>query len=228
MKKVFIKTLSLIIVCCIIYSNLSLMASATSIDSGTANTNVTGNEIIQSALESKGINVIITSDNKIMLAKIDPESIEHANKILQSEQASTAGTSASMSMSTSTSYPTSWTHMGNYDVYSSKKLTCATKTAFSAALTNFLTGKTPSVQGIIASAVAAYGTYWFVNSSTEDVYYLAQYYYREMGPGFFDSNGTFIGDYQIKKFDRTTKNSNYTGGQVVTRIESSTIIEPWF
>ena len=104
----------------------------------------------------------------------------------------------------------------------------ASRTAFATGLTALLTGKTPNPKVAIVAAVAAYGTYFFVNADEEDIYVKIDYYYREVGPGRFDSAGTFIGDYEIKKTTRVTKNSNYTGGTLNTQVESSTILEPWF
>ena len=50
-----------------------------------------------------------------------------------------------------------------------------------------------------------------------------------MGPGHFDMNGNYIGDYEIKKVSRATKDSSYaTGGRVDTDIRDSSIISPWF
>jgi hypothetical protein len=67
-----------------------------------------------------------------------------------------------------------------------------------------------------------------VNSNTEDLYTFIYYYYRELGPGFFDSNGTFIGDYEIRKEMRVTKNSDGSGGEYGRDDRKSPIVEPWF
>lgn len=104
----------------------------------------------------------------------------------------------------------------------------ATRSAFSAELTTWISTKVSDPKIIVTAAVAAFGTYWFVNIEEEDVYYFAQYYYRETGPGRFDINGNFLGDYEIKKVERTTKNSNNTGGQTTTTIKKSTIISAFF
>ncbi|MFD0960454.1 hypothetical protein [Paenibacillus chungangensis] len=81
---------------------------------------------------------------------------------------------------------------------------------------------------VLAVAVGGYAVYYFINDETEDLYTFIKYYYRELGEGFFDHNGTFIGDYEIKKEIRVTANSDGTGGNVSTDERESSIIEPWF
>ncbi|MBY0147734.1 hypothetical protein [Neobacillus niacini] len=88
-----------------------------------------------------------------------------------------------------------------------------------------ITSKWNEITGV---AVGAFGTYYFVNAGTENIYTFTKYYYREEGPGFFDSNGTYYGNYKIKKTHRTTKSAGGTGGQLSTFYKNSTIIEPWF
>lgn len=50
------------------------------------------------------------------------------------------------------------------------------------------------------------------------------HYYRTLGPGYFDSNGNHIGDYELKRVDRTTKSSDHTGGQSTTKYQKSTMV----
>jgi hypothetical protein len=41
-------------------------------------------------------------------------------------------------------------------------------------------------------------------------------------------NGNFLGDYEIKKEMRVTKNSDGTGGSTGNDIRKSTVVDPWF
>lgn len=163
-------------------------------------------------LKELGVETYINEDGVITLKNVTPQEIKKANYLL----------------SMKTSYPTSWVHNGVYDIYSSKKLRAATKTAFSTVLTTWLSGTTLAPQQAIAVFVASFGTYFFVNSDVEDEYFSVKYYYREMGPGYFDINGNHYGDYEIKKVSRLTLNSNYTGGKTYTQIKESTVTEPTF
>ena len=133
----------------------------------------------------------------------------------------------SMSISSST-YPTEWVYMPQYDRVFSKKFYKATKTAFAAMISQWLTGKTANAYVLATSAALAFGTYYFVNSDEEDVYTFIWYYDRELGPGKFGDTGYFMGDYQFRKVERITKSPSGTGGQVTQRYENSTIIEPFF
>ena len=95
-------------------------------------------------------------------------------------------------------------------------------------MTAVVVGKVYDPRAIGATAAAAYISYWFVNSDVSNVYYFGKYYYRQIGPGRFDSNGNFIGDYEIKQVMRTTKNKKNSGGQVNTKIVKSTVPYPTF
>lgn len=154
--------------------------------------------------EEKGINVFMTKDGQIKLTDTSTNNIQKANQILASARAA---------------YPTEWVSMPQYSVYTSKHFKAATATALSTLLTAWL-GTTTSIARLIAIFVTGYGTTCFILSDEDDIYYSKTYSYREVGPGKFDSAGTFIGDYQIARVDRTTTNSNYTGGEFVEDIGS--------
>lgn len=171
------------------------------------------NKVIVDQLKAMDIDAVVTSDNQVKLANIDPKAVEKANEMLQAQAAS---------------YPTSWVEMPQYRVATSKHFQVATKLAFAAALEEWIFHFNPNPYLIVGKAAAAFGTYYFVFGDTETVYYFKNYWYREIGPGWFDWNGTFYGEYEILRVERTTLNSDNTGGQVDTRIEQSTIIDPWF
>lgn len=164
------------------------------------------------SFEEKGISVVMSSDGKIRLANPTAENISNANQALAKAKSS---------------YPTEWVHMPLYDVYKSKHLRAATASAFASALTALLSGTLAS-QVIINIAVANFGITYFVNSDEEDIYCFIKYYYRELGPGSFDMIGNFMGDYEIKKVERITKNSNGTGGDVNTDYQESTTLNAVF
>jgi len=172
-------------------------------------------------LRSSGIDVIKSQDGEIQLVDTSAESIARANSKLENNLELRSFRAAS-------SYPTAWVHEPLYDVETSKKFQKATKSAFAAAFFAWVGAETLNPKAIAKAAAAAYATYYFVESDEEDIYLQIKYYYRETGPGRFDYNGNFMGDYQIKKVARTTLNSDYTGGQVTTTIKDSTIIEPFF
>ncbi len=154
----------------------------------------------------------MTQDGQIRLLNPSPENIAKANKNLESM---------------ATSYPTQWVPMPQYDVYSSKRLRAASKGAFEALLLGWIGGASSTAR-LIALVVAGYGFEYFNNVDEENLYYSTKYSYREVGPGRFDSIGNFMGDYQLSKVERVTKNSNYTGGDFEETIQYSTTLYPSF
>ncbi len=126
------------------------------------------------------------------------------------------------------SYPTAWVPIIQYDVATSNVFVKATKTAFAAAVGGFLTGTCSNAYSVAATAAVAFGTYYFVESDTERVYYFHTYQWREIGPPSYDYNGNVIPQYEIQKTQRTTKNSNATGGQVTVTSQYGSILTPWF
>lgn len=162
-------------------------------------------------LEKNNIQVIVTKDNKIALENNDEETIKIANEILDASKSS---------------YPGPWVKMNNYSYSTSKKFRAATKTAFASVLEAWIVEKVYLPSTLAARAAAAFGTYYFVSTDEENVYYFKEYHYRELSAGYFDSLGNFIGDYQIRKTERTTRSSNGTGGQTYIQYEYSSIVTP--
>ncbi|OME82217.1 hypothetical protein BK120_16290 [Paenibacillus sp. FSL A5-0031] len=214
MKKFYILFLSI----CIAVTCIIPMASAAE-----AKTEAppTVNERVVNILKENNIDFQIV-DGNIKLNQTSTEVITAVNNLLSSQSQLNRGSIAA------TAYPTPYTHMPLYNITKSKKFTAATKTAFGAAFTAWAKNIFSPWQEIAGVAVGGFAVYYFVNSETEDLYTFIKYYYRELGAGFFDMNGTFIGDYQIKKEIRVTKNSNGTGGSTGTDERASSIIEPWF
>lgn len=173
------------------------------------------NERVMKVLKDNNIGFKVVNGS-IQLDQPTPDAVTKANNLLNSR------------FQLATNYPTPWVHMKNYDIVGSKKFKAATKTAFIAVFTAWAKNITTSWQELVGVAVAGYAGYYFINTETEDLYTIIQYNYREWGPGRFDHNGTFIGDYEILKEMRVTKNSDRTGGSYGTDARRSTIIEPWF
>ena len=146
---------------------------------------------------------------------------------------STSSFSNNVEVQVQKTYPTSWVYMANYSYDTSAKLKKATKAIVVASIVALFPFKSESfaafadkVAGIVLGAA---GTQFFVNSDTQDTYYFVKYYYRETGPGRYDSIGNFLGDYEIMKtvscfadYDLT----KFISSQTTTK--QSTILEPWF
>ena len=164
--------------------------------------------VVIESFETKNIDVVMNKNGDVTLVNPTAENIAKANQAL---------------LMTATSYPTEWVHMPWNDVYTSKRINAATKSAFATALTAWLSG-VKAATTLINIAVAAFGVDYFVDDDTEDMYYSTIYHYRELGPGSFDSIGNFIGDYQIKRTERITNNSSYTGGDVETSYKNTTTL----
>ncbi len=126
------------------------------------------------------------------------------------------------------SYPGPWVKMNNYSYSTSKKFRAATKTAFATVLESWIVERVYLPSTLAARAAAAFGTYYFVATDEENVYYFKEYHYRELSAGYFDSLGNFIGDYQIRKTERTTRSSGGTGGQTYVQYKYSSIVTPTF
>ncbi|HHW38088.1 MAG TPA: hypothetical protein GXX18_12770 [Bacillales bacterium] len=176
-------------------------------------------------MEENDIDFYIEDGYIIKLNKPTSELIDHVNVLLTKRNFESQSGITSLAAVT---YPTSWVYMRNYDRTTSNKFTKATKTAFVAALTAWLTGATGGAATLAKAAGAGFGGYYFIESDVEDVYHHMRYSYRELGPGRFTDTGSFMGDYEIKKVDRATKSSTDTGGDIVTRYYKSTIIEPFY
>ncbi|MEZ2661561.1 hypothetical protein [Aneurinibacillus aneurinilyticus] len=180
------------------------------------------NEKVISILEKNNIDFQII-DGNLKLNETSPEAITKVNQLL-SQQSQTNG-----NVSLAATYPTAYVHMRGYDINTSKKFRAATKTALGAAVTEWAKSKgLASPYQIGVAAAAGFGLYYFIRADEENLYFAIKYYYRELGPGRFDGNGNFIGDYEIKKETRVTKNSDYTGGSVTPDVRRSTILEPTF
>ncbi len=107
-------------------------------------------------------------------------------------------------------YPTEWTQRFDATQYSSAKLKKASKAILAAAIIAAF-GKTGLTSETFAKTIAsALLSNFYVNSETQDVYYSYEVYYRELGPGKFDSIGNFLGDYQIKVVETTYSNVGMT------------------
>lgn len=209
---------------CFLFSSIFVMLSAitafASADSTPSNNYSAQSEInnhLISLLANNGIQASVI-DNQVVLDDIS--NVNKANKLLTQD----LSTKARLSTRAKTSYPTPY--YGPFaKYYYNKKFQKAAKTAITTTITAWAGGvKIP--QALVGTFVSAYFAYWFVESDTVNVYTSVLYYYRENGPGKFDSWGNFIGDYRIKKVTRITTNSDYSGGKTTTEYSNqSQLIE---
>ncbi|MEK5036278.1 hypothetical protein MKY96_33035 [Paenibacillus sp. FSL R7-0302] len=178
------------------------------------------NDRIVNILTENNIDFIV-SDGTLKLVDTSPEVLTEVNNLLVLEFKNSSFAARS--------YPTPYTHMGGYDRYVSSKFTAATEYALGAAVTEFVKSK-----GILdpwkvgAAAGMGYGVYYFIHRNEENLFFKIQYFYRELGAGYFDANGNFMGDYELLKEIHVTNNSDYSGGVLSTDARRSTIIDPWF
>lgn len=215
MKRIF----ALVLSACLLLVVSVPLAGATE---GNENNSPVLNERVTSILEENNIDFQI-SDGNLKLVDTSPEGIVKVNKLLVSEF------KASLDAKAAAAYPTPYTHMKQYDLYDSHKFQVATEIALAAAVTEWAKSKfKPDPYKMGVAAAAGFGVYYFINRNVEDLYFGTKYYYRELGAGFFDANGNFIGDYEILKEIRVTKNSDYTGGSLTSDARRSSIVEPWF
>ncbi|MBY0203741.1 MULTISPECIES: hypothetical protein [Paenibacillus] len=214
MRRIFTVFLTI----CLLVSSVPLAASAEN------------NEKVSPVIDERVINILEQNnidyqiqDGTLKLSEITPEAIATVNKLLNSEFKTESKNSLAAT------YPTPYTHMKNYDIYTSEKFQAATKTALGAAVVEWAKGKfIPDPWKISIAAIGGFGVYYFVTSNKENLFISIKYYYRALGPGFFTENGNFIGDYEILKEIRVTANSNHTGGNIEHDARKSSVVEPWF
>lgn len=229
MKKVSITSMILLLFCSLFMSAVSASPDTTQNSENVPFVGEIKNEAspapysrVASILEKNNIDFQIV-DGKLMLKQTTLEAVTKANNLLGSTSQITP-----FAETVFASYPTSWVHQKLSDIVKSQKFEAATKTAFAATFAVFAKKITTSWQELLAVAVGGFGGYYFINSEKEDLYTFIKYYYRETGPGRFDMNGNFLGDYEIKKEMRVTKNSDGTGGSTGNDIRKSTVVDPWF
>lgn len=219
--------ISIILVLMILLTNFSTVFAQNNNELETQSKDYNNENIIDQSvvdlLENENIEYLITKDNIIQLKNLDTKEISMLNNKLSSNF--NQETLSKTSVSKQSKYPTEWYHVKTWDRRTNKRFIKATKTAFAAGVTSWVFGWAIGAKEIGKRAAAAFGTYYFVNNEkSENVYYSTKHYYRILGPGRFDSNGNHMGDYHLKRVDRTTKSSNHTGGQVGTKYQKSTIL----
>ncbi|GED59612.1 hypothetical protein ABER61_26565 [Brevibacillus formosus] len=204
-------------ICLLLVFSIPLTASAESNEKASP----VPNERVVELLKRANIEFQIVNGN-IKLENTSPESIARSNKLLASEFNSIAKAAVS--------YPTPYVHMKLNDYTASDRFKAATKIALASATVEWAKNKgLPDPRKIGVAAAGGFGIYYFLAPiNPEHLYFYIKYSYRELGPGKFDMNGNFIGDYEIKKEIRVTKNSDYSGGNLETDIRKSTVIDAWF
>lgn len=124
-----------------------------------------------------------------------------------------------------TKYPTKWTHIATEDRRYNKKARKAGKAAFASALTSFLTGKVTNPKVLALIAAAQYGTYYFVNTDEQNVYFSMKYYYRLIAKRKPDINGIDNKYIEMKRVTKISRYKNLKNGQ--TKIETRKTNQIW-
>lgn len=102
-------------------------------------------------------------------------------------------------------YPTKWTPMPNSTYRTSLKYRKAS-----------------------TAATAGYVMSMYNQKNDPNVYYTFTFQYRQLSKGRYDSNGTYLGDYEIRQTLRSYKNSART--QLIytsTTTQKTTTLMPW-
>ena len=173
-------------------------------------------ERVTDLLVEKEIEYLITSDGKIKLKNPNPKLVSELN-ISLTERYENLNRDVRKG-----EYPTPFYPIKTWNRRTSKHFIKATKSAFASAVFGWIFGWANSAKELSKLAAAGFGTYYFVDGNEENVYYSTTHYYRLLGPGYFDSLGNHYGEYEMKRVDRTTKSSNHTGGQSITKYQKST------
>lgn len=129
-------------------------------------------------------------------------------------------------VATSTKYPTKWTYVPTHNLRYNKKARKAGKSAFAATLTSFLKGKVTNPVTLAGVAASAYGTYYFVNSDEQNVYFSIKYYYRLIKKPKSDSNGIYNNYIEMKRITKISKYSNFKNGQ--SKTETRKTNQMWY
>lgn len=219
------KLVTLVLTFCLLLVAVVPFAGATGVSNSSVNENSAFvNERVVNLLENNNIDFEIV-DGKLSLTDLSSDSIAEVNELLKL----TANNQAKSVSALATTYPTSYIHLQQYDRVTSAKFSAATKYALSATFLEWAKSKfLPDPYRLSVVAAGGFGAYYFINSNVENLYTHIQYSFRERGPGRFDVNGNFMGDYELLKEMRVTLNSSNTGGSYDKDIRLSTILEPWF
>jgi hypothetical protein len=130
-------------------------------------------------------------------------------------------------------YPTKWTPMPNSTYRTSLKYRKAS-TAATAAVIGTSINKLGAPVKILTpkqaflAATAGYVMSMYNQKNDPNVYYTFTFQYRQLSKGRYDSNGTYLGDYEIRQTLRSYKNSART--QLIytsTTTQKTTTLMPW-
>ena len=185
-----------------------------------------GHERVISSLESAGLEYRII-DNQIKLDRPTADNIEKSNKsLLESYNRSM------LINKTRVSYPTSWTSNARFDHWTDNKvkkaLDDAVKSAVISAIASGSSFRNPPVVAVAAVSGFVQGyiaSSW--GSLNEVTYYLHySYSYRETGPGWFDSNGNFYGEFENREVVFMTLDKYSDNGRTIINTVKSSAVEP--
>lgn len=211
---------------CLIVSIIILLTSTVTVFADAKIDDNLSNKRVVDVLTNSKIEFSVDSNGNIKLKNTNSNNIKLANKLIETQFNTTNRSFLQPSSMKAGKYPTSWISYKQYDRTISKKFQKAARTAIAAVVSAWLVDYTQSAKQLGKLAAAAIGTYFFVESDQETIYVHIKNYYRELGPGKFDSMGNFIGDYELKKIERINNSRKDSGGETLeTKLKSSILME---
>ncbi|MEA4900875.1 hypothetical protein [Desulfitobacterium sp.] len=204
MKKISVFLLALML----LFSTLSPVSAATA----TPTTPETSSTLAQTDMVEPNLVEVKTISGETTLLK----------------EVKTASGDTTLINAAATSYPTPWVPNSQWNLATSQLLRASTRNAFNTAMFTFLTGRCSNAATLASIAAGAFGTTYMNGIDQETEYYYHSYQWREYGPPTFDGNGNIIPKYEIQKTQRTSPNSDWTGGDVTVTTQYGSILTPWF
>lgn len=211
---------------CLIVSIIILLTSTVTVFADSKIDDNISNKRVVDVLTNSKIEFSVDSNGNIKLKNTNPNNVKLANNLIEAKFNTTNRSFLQTTSMKAGKYPTSWMSYKTYDRTINKKFQKATRTAIAAAVSAWLMDYTQSAKQLGKLAASAMGTYFFVESDQETIYVHIKNYYRELGPGKFDSMGNFIGDYELKKVQRINNSRKDSGGETLeTTLRSSILME---
>jgi hypothetical protein len=134
----------------------------------------------------------------------------------------------SVRVQAATTYPTAWQALPTYTYYTSQKAQKAGKTVLAATIVLLFAGKL-EVSTFATALSSALLNQYFVNSDTQDVYYVVTYEYRQLSAGTIDpGSGNHLGDFQIRRTIASYADAAMTEHiYSVIQLKNSTVLYAW-
>ena len=130
-------------------------------------------------------------------------------------------------------YPTKWTSMPNASYRTTLKYKKASQAATASVIAASIKklgspSKILTPKEAFLSATAGYVASMYNQRKDPNIYYSFTFHYRELGKGRFDSNGNYLGNYEVRQTLKSYKNSART--QLIstsTTTKKTTTLIPW-